>query len=564
MQKIIKTAKYRLLIIITAIILLTYLLSLSFFRIDLTSEKRYTLSKTTKRILKELENEVNINVYLTGELNIPFKKMERSIKELLDEFKVYAKNNLKYEFLNPMAESDPKKREDLFNELYNKGLKPSNILDKDKEGGTSEKIIFPGAIISYNDIELPVNLLKNNPGLSGDENINASIQALEYELISRIKSLASKSNEKIAFIEGHGELNDFQTGDITRELSVFFQVDRGKINGQQGILDPYKVIIIASPKLPFDEKDKYIIDQYVMNGGKVLWFIDAVSASIDSLNNGYTVALVNELNIDDLLFRYGVRINPVLVKDMQCNYIPVNMALAGNPANFVPSPWPYYPILSITKPHPVNTNINLVQARFANSIDTIQARTVDKTVLLQTSKYSNYVNVPILISLDEVKNKLNPDEYNSMGYPVAVLLEGEFESAFKNRMLNEYFPEGTPDFKEKSTVNKMLIVADGDMIRNDTRVTPGGTLISPLGYDKYTQQTFGNKEFIVNAINYMTDQDGLIYLRSKEFKLRLLDKTKIKGHITMWQVINVLLPVITVIIIGLFYNLYRVRKYGRA
>lgn len=558
-----KSGLVRLLAKISILLLIGFITSFRSFRVDLTSEKRYTISKTTKDILSELNEVVYAKVYLHGELNIPFKKMQRSIQENLDEFKVYAGDNLEYEFINPMAEKDEKIRNDIINELYEKGLKPSNILAKDKEGGTSEKIIFPGAILVYKGVEVPVNFLKNNPALSGEENINNSIQSLEYELISKIRSLSAKGTEKIAFIEGHGELNEFEVGDITRELANFFQVDRGKINGQPGILDAYKAVIVAKPVNKFDEKDKFVLDQYLMNGGKVLWFIDAVNASLDSMVNGSAITLINDLNLDDLLFRYGIRINPVLVKDMQCGFIPVNMALAGNPSKFVPSPWPYFPLLGVSNQHPVTRNINMVEARFANSVDTLSARAdIKKTVLLKTSPYSGFLSVPAIISLEEVKNEPKPEDYNSPGFPVAVLLEGEFESAFKNRMLEGYFPGGLPEFKEKGVLNKMLVVADGDVIRNDIRTTPGGTMISPLGFDKYTQQTFGNKEFVVNAVNFLTDQTGLINLRSREFRLRLLNRAKIGEERVKWQVINILVPVFIVILLGLIYNFYRKRKYS--
>ena len=550
-------------IIVFIIILIAYITSFFHFRIDLTSEKRYTLSKATKKILKNLDDVVFVKIYLDGDLNIPFKRLQRNIHETLDEFKVYAKDNLEYEFINPMAEDDPKLRNDVINELYNKGLRPSNILSEDKEGATSEKIVFPGALIVYRGIEIPVNLLKNNPGLSAEENINNSIQSIEYELINKIRSLTSRSTEKVAFVEGHGELDERQVGDITRELSNYFQVDRGKINGQPGILDAYKAVIIAKPTKKFDEKDKFVIDQYIMKGGIILWFIDAVNADLDSLRSGSTVALINELNIDDLLFRYGVRINPDLIQDLQCDFIPVNTALAGNPASFTPFPWLYYPLLNSSGTNPVTRNLNLVEARFANSIDTIEARKkIRKTVLLKSSVYSRIVEVPVLINLEDVKKEPDKKEFRSNGFPVAVLLEGQFNSAFRNRMLNNYFPEGVPDIIDSVKNSKMLVVADGDMIRNDIHVTPPGTMISPLGYDKFTQQTFGNKDFIINAVNYLTDQSGLIQLRSREIKLRLLNRAKIKEQKLKLQLINVALPVVLVILLGIGFNAYRKNKYS--
>ena len=548
---------------ILIIILIVFISSFFVIRIDLTAEKRYTISPVTKNILKNLEDVLFVRIYLDGDLNISFKKMQRNIRETLNEFRVYARKNLEYEFINPMAEKDEKIRDDVFNELYDKGLKPTNILSTDKEGGTSEKIIFPGAIIVYRGTELPVNLLKNNPGLDAEENIHNSIQTIEYELINKIRSLASKTTEKVAFIEGQGELDEFQTGDITRELANYFQVDRGQINGRHGILDEYKAVIIAKPTKPFSEADKFVIDQYIMNGGKVLWFIDEVNVSMDSLVNGSTFAFISNLNIEDLLFRYGVRINPDLIRDIQCNVIPVNRALSGNPANFMPASWLYYPLLSAPATHPVTRSLNLIKTEFVSSVDTIGARQkLKKTVLLRSSPYSMNISVPRMISLEEIKENPDKNQFSSPNIPIAVLLEGIFESAFQNRSIHEYSEDNT-SFKKVSKPNKMLVVSDGDIIRNEIRHTSKGTMIMPLGMDRYTQQYFGNKDFIVNIVNYMTDQEDLIQLRTKEFELRLLDRTKIREERLKWQIINAVLPVLLIIISGIIYNYLRKRRYAR-
>lgn len=552
----------RLILSVLIIILIAFISSFVVIRIDLTSEKRYTISPETKKILKNLEDVVYVKVYLDGDLNIPFKKMQRNVRETLNEFKIYAGKNLEYEFVNPMAEKNEKIRNDIMNELYNKGLKPTNILSTDKEGGTSEKLIFPGAVLVYRGVELPVNLLKNNPGLDAEENIHNSIQSIEYELINKIRSLTTKVTEKIAFIEGHGELDEFQTGDITRELANYFQVDRGRINGRPGILDEYKAIIVAKPIKPFSEADKFVIDQYIMNGGKVLWFIDEVSVSMDSLVNGSTLAYINNLNIEDLLFRYGVRINPDLIRDIQCNIIPVNRALAGNPANFIPAPWLYYPLISAPSTHAITKSLNLIKTEYVSSIDTIGARKrLKKNVLLKSSPYSMTVNVPRMISLEEIKENPDRNQFGSANIPVAVLIEGIFESAFQNRNIQGYLDDISA-FKKSSIPNKILVVSDGDMIKNDIRLTPKGTMIMPLGLDKYTQQYFGNKDFVVNAVNYLTDQEGLIQLRTKEFKMRLLDRNKIREERLKWQIINAVLPVLIVVICGIIYHYIRRRRFA--
>jgi len=549
-------------LLILSIVLITYISTFFFYRIDLTSEKRYTLSPLTRKLLRNLDDIVYIKIYLDGKLNVPFKKMQKSIMEILDEFKVLAKDNLEYELINPFDNANPRIRNDVINELYNKGLNPENIISKDKEGGTYEQLVFPGVLITYKDIELPVNLLKNNPGLNDEESINNSIQNLEYAFISEIRNITNRVIEKIAFIEGHGELNEFNVGDITKELANYFQVDRGKIGGNPGILDKYKAIIIAKPTKRFSEQDKFVIDQYIMNGGKVMWIIDAVEVSLDSLVNGTTVAMANNLNIEDLLFRYGVRLNPKLIQDIQCNILLVNVALIGNNPKFIPAPWLYFPLISCPATHPITKSINMIKTEFINPIDTIAARkSIKKIVLLKSSENSNLIEAPAMIKLEDIGKDVNKEDFNNSYQPVAVLLEGQFESAFKNRILTEYYLDNMPDFKENSIENKMIVISDGDIIRNDTKRTAKGTLILPLGFDRNTKQTFGNKDFILNAIHYLTDNTGLINIRSKEIKLRLLDRAKINDERTKWILINTMVPIIIIILFGIIYNYIRKLKY---
>lgn len=551
---------------IVLLVVAAWLLSVYFFRIDLTSEKRYTLSQFSKKTLRELDTVVVVKVYLDGDLNIPFRKMQQRLRETLEEFQVYSGRKLEYEIINPFKGKDAKAVDKNLDELMSKGLKPTNILAKDKEGGTSEKLVLPGALVCYKGLEIPVNLLKNNPAAGAEENINNSIQAFEFEFIRIISSLSAGSVEKIAFIEGHGEYNEFQVGDITRELGWYFQVDRGKINGTPGILNQYKAVVIAGPTLPFSEQDKFVLDQYLMEGGRVLWFVDMVNASLDSIKEGgATIALIRMLNIDDLLFRYGARINPVLVQDGQCSMIPVNLALAGNPPDFRPVPWLYSPLLNAPSGHPVTRNLNMIRSEFSGCIDTIEARKgIRKTVLLSTSQVSRKVAAPVIIGLEEVRIPLKPEMFTEPFLPVAVLLEGRFESVFRNRSTSDLFPDTLVNFKETGAPASVFVAADADLIRNEFRPTPNGMMITPLGFDRYTQQTYGNKEFIVNAIQYMTGHEGLIRLRSRDFRLRLLDKATIKSDRRKWTLINTLIPPLLVIFAGILYTWIRKRKYGRA
>ncbi|MBN1598646.1 MAG: gliding motility-associated ABC transporter substrate-binding protein GldG [Bacteroidales bacterium] len=544
-----------------AILLLVNLISYRFFfRVDLTAEKRYTLAKETRHIIHNLDDAILITIYLEGELNIPFSKFQRNIRDLMEEFKIYGGYKFQYEIVNPFEDVDQEDQEKVISSLYEQGLRPTNIHQRDKEGGISEKIIFPSALVTYKNIDVPLNLLMNTKGLSAEQNLNNSIENLEYNFISTIKNITNKKIEKIAFIEGHRELNEIEVNDISRELSKSYQIDRGRINGQFGILDEYNAVIIAKPKLPFSEPDKFVIDQYIMKGGKVIWLIDAVEVSLDSLVSGTTMAFIAQLDIEDMLFRYGVRINPVLAQDIQCNVIPINIALAGNTPDFQPIPWLYNPLMNPNPKHPITTNINLVCGRFTNIIDTISARTgIRKTALLTTSELCRTRNVPALITLDEViRETPKRNDFNLSNEVTGVLLEGEFQSAFINRGLEKYF-DNLPEIIEKGNYTKMAVIADGDVIRNEVNYTSGGPEIQPLGYDRYTRQTFGNKEFLVNLVQYIADDNNLLVLRGREFKLRLLDKKKIAEARTSWILINMIIPSAFFIIIGITY--YQIRRF---
>ncbi len=553
---------FQLFLIIVIVVFVNYISTFLFFRIDLTAEKRYTLKPVTKEILHSLDDVAFVKIYLEGDLPVGFQEMQHAIGEQLDEFKVYAGENLEYEFINPSESDDKKIREELYRELINQGLEPVNIKKKDEEGAISQKIIFPGAIISFKDRQLAVNLLKNIKTKSSEENLNNSIESLEYEFTTAIKGLSEEKIRKIAFLEGHDELDQYQTEDITREFANFFQVDRGSIT-TMGCLDSYEVVIIAKPRHAFSKKDKLVIDQYIMNGGKVIWFIDKVSVNMDSLTHGTTMAMIKDLKLNDQLFKYGVRVNPNLIKDVHCNVIPVNIGHTGGQSKWAPAPWLYFPLLEPPENHPVTKNIDVVKSEFANEIDTLGGnQEIKTTVLLASSKLSKVVSTPMIISLAEVEKPLNRQSFTQPNRPVAVLLEGRFPSVFQNRMIDNLIKKENIKIKEKSKETKMLVVSDGDIIKNDVRHTARGPVISPLGFDRYTNQSFGNKSFIMNALHYMTDQLGLMNLRTKNLKLRLLNKQKIKEERLKWQIINVLAPVIFIIVAGIIVGRYRKKKYA--
>ncbi len=552
-----------LLLIVGIVITINLVASVYFVRYDLTSEKRYTLSQTSKELLKSISDPILVKIYLHGDLPIAFKKFEQSIKETLEEFRIYAGNKIQYEFIDPYESNNQRQVDATIENLYKKGLQPTNVKIKDKKGGYSEKIVIPGAIISANNIDFPVNLLSNNPILSGEENLNNSLQNLEYNFINAIYCVTNKNVSKIAFIEGHGEWDEYHTGDIMRELANYFQVDRGVINGNIESLRPYKCIIIAGPQQNFSEEDKFVIDQYIMNGGKVIWLIDPVSINRDSLTQGNTFASLALLNLEDQLFKYGIRINPVLIQDLQCAIIPVSTGFPSNQSKFIPAPWVYYPLLSGSMNHPISRNLNLIRTEFCSYIDTLSVNEIKHTVLLTTSKFSKVKNVPAFVSLSEIKKQPNEQEFNLSYLPVAVLSEGVFQSVFQHRILSALHIKGHYTFKPQSINTKMIFIADADIIKNDVRETPQGILISKLGYDRYTNQTYGNKDFIVNAINYLTDDNNLVSLRSKFVQLRLLDKARLNDKLYFFQLLNIILPLILMAIAAIFIVYWRKHKFAK-
>ncbi|MDF2438195.1 MAG: hypothetical protein K0Q95_2571 [Bacteroidota bacterium] len=545
---------------ILAIVLLNFVASFVFHRFDLTSEKRYTLSPATKSLLSKIDETVFVKVYLEGDFPAGFKRLRNETKEMLDEFRAYSNNNIEYEFINPSSNPDKTQQNEVFKQLYDRGLTPTPLEVKE-ENGTSQQIIWPGALVSYKGRETPWNLLKTQMGTSAEGQLNNSIQALEYEFASCLRNLSATINDEIGFIEGHGELDTLHVDDIKNALGQFYGLKRVKIDGQLKALDGLAAIIIAKPDTAFSKEDKFVIDQFIMRGGKVLWCIDQLETRLDSLaKSGRTLAVPYELGLDDMLFRYGARINPNIVMDMQSSALPVNIAFRGQKPKIEMKPWIYSPVVMPGANHPIVKNLDVIKFDFVSSIDFVEAPGIEKTVLLTTSKNSKTINAPVRVDMRIMQFKQEEAQFKNPRQPVAVLLEGEFESVFKNRAFPDEFLKEY-QLKKKGVKSKMIIISDGDVISNDVQTSSGKPY--PLGYDKYTNQTFGNKNFILNCVNYLCDDSGLISVRSRELTLRLLDKKKIKTERIKWQVINVGLPLALVIVFGMFYFIRRKRKYGK-
>jgi ABC-2 type transport system permease protein len=558
------------------IILVNIIGSFLFTRFDLTAEKRYSLSPATRKMINNLSDVVFFKVYLEGDLPSGFRRLANETREMLDEFRAYGKN-IQYEFANPSDNPNQKERNDAYRLLVEQGLQPTDLRVNEK-GQSSQLIIFPGAIVSYRGKEVPVQLLMTQLGQDPGRVLNNSIQSLEYNLASAIQKLVQIHKPRIAFIEGQGELSRMETIDIQNALSGFYDIDRitlnHKINSltvrlkvdsvREKLVNKYKAIIIAKPLLPFDEKDKYLIDQFIMRGGKVLWLLDPVFASQDSLGKyNSTMGIHLDLNLEDMLFAYGVRPNSNLVLDIQALPIPVKTGQIGTQPKFEFFPWYYFPILTPLSNHPIVNGLNAIKTEFISSIDTVEGlNTVKKTILLTTSPYSRTANAPVLIDLAILQNAPDERMFNRGSQPVAVLLEGNFTSDFQFRIPPELAESKELDFQPKSAKpTKMVFITDGDIIKNQFDISKGYPL--PLGYDQYTRKTFGNKDLILNVMTYLCDESGLITVRSRELTLRSLDVTVANKKRLFLQLLNTLLPVSFLLVFAWFKFRIRKRKYSR-
>lgn len=558
------------------IILLNVIGSYLFTRFDLTTEKRYSLSPSTKKLLRETDDIIYFRVYLEGDFPAGFKLLSKSTREMLDEFRAYS-DNIQYEFINPSAEESAKARGEVYNRLIEQGLQPTDINVKMKEGQQQQRI-FPGALVSYKGREIPLSLLADQLGAPPDAIINNSIQALEYNISNAIRKLSNTSKPKIAFSYGHGELPLIETADARHALSDYYQVESVKIagninaltnrkeneDGTYSVVNKYKALVIAKPDSVFTEKDKFIIDQFVMNGGKILWLVDPVFATMDSLQKSdRTMGVTQDINLNDMLYTYGVRLNSNLLMDINALPIPMVTGQIGNQPQFSFFPWYFFPVITSTSQHPVVNNLNAIRTEFISSLDTVGNPAIKKTILLKTSQYTRIALTPVMISLDILSKEADPKDYNQQPQAVAVLLEGEFQSLYNNRITSEISQAPEIGFTAKSPKNRMIVMADGDIIRNQVQFNNGSFMPLPLGYDRHTGQTFGNKDLILNAVNYLCDDEGLMSVRARELKLRALDVNRARKQLLMWQLINTAAPVLLVIMFGLIQFALRKRKYAR-
>lgn len=547
--------------IIAVLVLLNGIGSQFFHRFDLTQDKRYTLSPTSLSILKEVKEPLIVDVFLKGQFPGEFKKLQTETQQLLEEFKAYNKN-ITFQFVNPLENEE--ERDTIIQSFMERGLTPVNVTVEDK-GKQTQEVVFPWAIATYNGRSVKVPLLKNLMGASTAEKVVSSVQHLEYAFANAFNTVSKNKEKKVAIIKGNGELHDLLMADFIKQVRENYYIGTftldsvaKKPNESLSYLKKYDLAVIAKPTEKFSDEEKLALDQFVINGGKTLWLVDQVNIEMDSLYNdaGATLAYPFDLNLNDLFFKYGVRINPTIIKDVMAAPIALATGEQGSATQYTQYPWFYSPLVYPSSANPIVSNVDALKFQFANSIDTLK-NGIKKTILLQSSPYSKAVGTPVEVSLDMVTDRPEQSAFKNTGnIPIAVLLEGQFHSVYENRVL----PFNEKTFKSIGKNNKMIVVSDGDIIRNqlDKNFQP-----LELGYDKWTNKLYGNKEFMMNCVNYLLDDNGLINIRSKAVNLPLLDKEKVYTNYTLSQVITVGLPIVILGIFGLGFTYIRRRKYAK-
>lgn len=562
-------SKYWWLYLLIVLVGINYLAALFHYRLDLTQEKRYTLSAPTKKLLRELPDQVTVTVLLEGEMPAGFKRLSNSARELLQEFKETGKANIQFRFQRPGLDPSDSTGAFSMDSLLRMGLKPTNVRVKAKEGeGEEQRYLFPGALVTYQDRIIPVDFLQSSKVTDGDpfSTLNNAEALLEYKLAHAIQKITADKVPAIGYLLGNGEPMTFNVYDLIEgALKPNYGFGWVPIDSVPVIPQYFNAIVIMKPVTRFTEAQKLKIDQYIMHGGKVIWLIDKLNANLDSLarKEGDFIAFDFGLNLDDQLFRYGVRINPDLVQDLQCDRLPLKVGDMGDKPQIELQPWPYFPLLSSYTGHPIAKNMDLVVSLFPNSIDTVKATGVQKTVLLATSANARTLSTPAIVTLNSLKTEEDLKTFNRANIPVAVLLEGRFSSLFTNRLSRAMMDTLAGIYKQPFRAapaqdNKMIVIADGDIASNVVTQKEGPL---PMGYNQFTNYQYANKDFILNCIEYLVNPSGILETRAKDYTLRLLDPERVANEKTRWQLINIGVPVLLVVLFGFIYQALRKRKY---
>lgn len=541
-------------IVLSAVVLLNLLAYLFVIRVDMTDDKHYSLSEASIALLKQTDAPIRFTLYLQGDLNAGFKRLQRATQETIEEMSIYSDIHFSIDDLLSTYSKDEAERI---------GMRPTIIHEREQDGKTAQTTIYPYALMQYKGKKAVVALLKNTRGLSGEENLNASIEQIEFAMMEALSLLLQSETPRIAILEGHGEPDEAHTYDLMTALSRYFQVDRGQISGIDSIvdvhiLDDYKAVLILAPQTPFSEQERFIIDQYIMRGGAILWAIDGIRFSEEVMQQeGFTPIIPLDLGLSEMFFRYGIRINPALVQDVQCLPIPVNVSSDPEQPNLQPMPWTYAPLLLTSQGSPITRNMGQIMSTFVSPIDAVGGEDgIEKRVLLATSTASRLTATPGKVDLSD----MNPDieQFQYQHIPVAVSLEGIFPSAFAHRIA----PDGIASdetIRKQSIPTRQVVIASGSIVINETQ--KGQAL--PMGYDRYSGMQFSNRDMIVNSLLWLTDAEGLISLRNKEVTLRLLNDQRAHEERTKVQLISTITPIAILALVGVLVMLIRKRKYQK-
>lgn len=542
---------------LAAVLVINLLASYAYTRFDLTEDQRYTLSQPAVDVAQKFDGPVIVDILLDGNIPAEFTRLKTETVQLMESF-ASKNSNIKYNLIDPLE--DEANAQETIAQLQSLGLKPASVT-VEENGKVSNELVFPWAMVNYGDRTVKVPLLKNKQGSTAEDRVNNSVQQLEYAFADAFTKLSITDKKSIAVIKGNGELDDIYIADYLTTVREYYNIGAITLdsvaNNPQKVLDQLKgfdLALIAKPTQAFTDAEKFVMDQYMVQGGKSIWLVDQVSMEMDSIyaGGGSAFALPRQLNLKDMFFSYGVRINPVLVNDLYFTQI-VLATGEGNDSQYNPLPWYYYPMVFSRNDHPINTNIEALRYQFTSPMEILE-NDYKKTVLLRSSPLSKIDGVPREISLDILNTQPDQSTYNNGNLPLAVLIEGNFSSMYKNRVK----PIDLKNVVEDGPANKMIVISDGDVIKNQLR---NGRPLE-LGYDKWTNNFYGNKEFLVNCTNYLLDNTGLINIRNKKVSIPLLDMKKIAAQKTKWQLINIGVPVVLTIVFGFFFSFYRKRKFS--
>lgn len=554
-EKTIISLKARNIVIVLFVVGLLNLLAYLFvIRVDMTDDKHYSLSEASIELLRKTEASIDITLFLQGDLNAGFERLQRATKETIEEMSVHSDIHFSIEDLQSSYSKEEAER---------MGMRPIVIHEREQDGKTAQTTIYPYALIQYKGKKAVVALLKNTRGLSGEENLNASIEQMEFAFMEALSLLLQTETPRIAIIEGHGEPDETHTYDLMTALSRYFQVDRGQISGIDSIvdvhiLDDYRAILILAPQTPFSDQERFIIDQYLMRGGSILWAIDGIRLSEEVLQQeGFTPIIPLDLGLSEMFFRYGIRINPALVQDIQCLPIPVNVSSDPEQPNLQPMPWTYAPLLLTSQGSPITRNMGQVMSTFVSPIEAVGGEDgIEKRVLLATSTASCLTATPGKVDLNDMNPNIEQFKYQYI--PIAVSLEGVFPSAYAHRMM----PDGIASdekIRKQSTPTRQIVIASGSIVINETQKGQ----ILPMGYDRYSGMQFSNRDLLVNSLLWLTDVEGLIGLRNKEITLRLLNDQRAHQKRTQVQLISTISPIAILALVGGVVIIIRKRKYQK-